>query len=51
MVWVKDASRSVPVAAALLADEQRRGKLLEDIEADYDSLRERHAARRTTGRC
>ena len=44
MVWVKDASRSVPVAAALLDDEQRP-KLLADVEADYDSLRERHAAK------
>ena len=32
-----------PVAAQLLSPE-RRGKLLEDTEADYESLRERHAA-------
>src|SRR4051794_32399010 len=44
VVWVKDASRSVPVAAALLSDEQRP-KLLSETAADYDSLRERHAAR------
>ncbi|MEO8888525.1 MAG: methionine synthase [Jatrophihabitantaceae bacterium] len=44
VVWVKDASRSVPVVAALLSDEQRPG-LLADIDADYDSLRERYAAR------
>ena len=44
MIWVKDASRSVPVVAALLSDEQRP-KLLADTAADYDSLRERHAAR------
>ncbi len=44
VIWVKDASRSVPVAAALLSDEQR-GKLLADTEADYASLRERHAAK------
>ncbi len=44
VLWVKDASRSVPVAAALLSDEQR-GKLLADTEADYDSLRRRHAAK------
>ncbi|WP_310963492.1 methionine synthase [Nocardioides terrisoli] len=43
-VWVKDASRSVPVAAALLSDEQRPA-LLASIEADYQSLRERHAAK------
>ncbi|WP_375499086.1 methionine synthase [uncultured Jatrophihabitans sp.] len=44
VVWVKDASRSVPVVAALLDDKQRP-KLLADLDADYDSLRERHAAR------
>ncbi|CAN3129503.1 methionine synthase [Mycobacterium sp. smrl_JER01] len=42
VVWVKDASRSVPVAAALLDDRQRPA-LLEATEADYASLRERHA--------
>jgi 5-methyltetrahydrofolate--homocysteine methyltransferase len=42
VVWVKDASRSVPVAAALLDDKQR-GALLEATEKDYASLRERHA--------
>ncbi len=44
VIWVKDASRSVPVVAALLSDEQRPA-LLADVQADYDSLRERHAAR------
>ncbi|WP_183093296.1 methionine synthase [Nocardioides stalactiti] len=42
VVWVKDASRSVPVAAALLDDKQRPA-LLEATESDYASLRERHA--------
>ncbi|ORV85365.1 methionine synthase [Mycobacterium interjectum] len=42
VVWVKDASRSVPVAAALLDDKQR-GPLLEATEKDYASLRERHS--------
>ncbi len=42
VVWVKDASRSVPVAAALLDDKQRPA-LLEATEVDYASLRERHA--------
>ena len=42
VVWVKDASRSVPVAAALLDDKQRPA-LLEATENDYASLRERHA--------
>jgi 5-methyltetrahydrofolate--homocysteine methyltransferase len=44
VVWVKDASRSVPVVAALLSQEQRPA-LLADLQTDYDSLRERHAAR------
>jgi 5-methyltetrahydrofolate--homocysteine methyltransferase len=47
VIWVKDASRSVPVVAALLSDEQRP-KLLADVEADYEALRERHAARQDT---
>ena len=42
VIWVKDASRSVPVAAALLDDKQRPA-LLEATESDYASLRERHA--------
>lgn len=42
VVWVKDASRSVPTAAALL-DEKQRPALLEATQADYDSLRARHA--------
>ena len=41
VIWVKDASRSVPVAAALLDDKQRPA-LLEATEKDYESLRERH---------
>ncbi|MFC5492609.1 methionine synthase [Nocardioides caricicola] len=44
VVWVKDASRSVPVLATLLNDAQRP-KLLAEVKADYDSLRERHAAK------
>ena len=44
VLWVKDASRSVPVAAALLSEDQR-GRLLAETEADYDSLRKRHAAK------
>jgi 5-methyltetrahydrofolate--homocysteine methyltransferase len=44
VVWVKDASRSVPIVAALLSDEQRPA-LLAELEVDYDALRERHAAR------
>ncbi|HEX5860472.1 MAG TPA: methionine synthase, partial [Nocardioides sp.] len=44
VVWVKDASRSVPTAAALLHDEQR-ATLLETQRADYDSLRARHSTK------
>ena len=44
VVWVKDASRSVPTAAALLHPE-RRGDLLAAQKADYDALRARHATK------
>ncbi|MFS3129143.1 methionine synthase [Nocardioides sp. Bht2] len=44
VIWVKDASRSVPTAAALLNDAQRPA-LLADVKADYDALRERHATK------
>ncbi len=44
VVWVKDASRSVPVVASLLSDEQR-ADLMERTKADYDSIRARHAAK------
>ena len=44
VVWVKDASRSVPIAASLLSDE-RRTSLMEDVKADFDSIRARHAAK------
>ncbi|MCZ2811827.1 methionine synthase [Modestobacter sp. VKM Ac-2979] len=47
VIWVKDASRSVPVVAALLSDEQRPA-LLAETDADYAALRERHAARQDT---
>ncbi|MBO1754446.1 methionine synthase [Allobranchiibius sp. CTAmp26] len=46
VVWVKDASRSVGTAAALLSDERRDGFLAE-VEKDYDSIRARHAAKST----
>jgi 5-methyltetrahydrofolate--homocysteine methyltransferase len=46
VVWVKDASRSVPIVATLLSSE-RRGALLDELKVDYDSLRARHAARTT----
>lgn len=44
VVWVKDASRSVPTAAALLSEEGR-ATLLTDVQADFDALRARHAAK------
>ena len=44
VVWVKDASRSVPTLAPLLSDE-RRPALMASITEDYDSLRARHAAK------
>ncbi|GAB6987425.1 methionine synthase [Nocardioides pyridinolyticus] len=44
VVWVKDASRSVPTLAALLSEAQRP-RLMAEVKADYDSLRERHAAK------
>jgi 5-methyltetrahydrofolate--homocysteine methyltransferase len=44
VVWVKDASRSVPTLAALLSDAQRP-KLMADIQEDYDALRRRHATK------
>jgi len=42
VVWVKDASRSVPTAAALLSAEQKPA-LLAEIKKEYDGIRERHA--------
>jgi 5-methyltetrahydrofolate--homocysteine methyltransferase len=44
VVWVKDASRSVPVASALLSDEQRP-ELMARVVEEYDAIRERHASR------
>ncbi|MCW3042225.1 MAG: methionine synthase, partial [Actinobacteria bacterium] len=44
VVWVKDASRSVPVVSALLSAEQRPG-MVEQIRQEYSALRERHAGR------
>ena len=47
VVWVKDASRSVPVVAQLLSDTQKT-PFLDALKDDYDSLRERHASRQDT---
>ncbi len=46
VVWVKDASRSVPTASALLSDE-RHDAFMTEVNADYDSIRKRHAAKKT----
>ena len=44
VVWVKDASRSVPVVSQLLSDEQR-GAFLDGVSADFDAIRAQHAAK------
>jgi 5-methyltetrahydrofolate--homocysteine methyltransferase len=44
VVWVKDASRSVPVVSQLLSDDQRP-RLMAEVAKDYDALRARHAAK------
>ncbi|MGZ5405816.1 MAG: vitamin B12 dependent-methionine synthase activation domain-containing protein, partial [Nocardioides sp.] len=44
VVWVKDASRSVPVVSSLLHTDRRK-TLLADVKADFDSLRTRHATK------
>jgi 5-methyltetrahydrofolate--homocysteine methyltransferase len=46
VVWVKDASRSVPVVSQLLNAGQR-DTLLAGIQEDYDAMRARHAAKST----
>ncbi|HEX4871148.1 MAG TPA: methionine synthase [Nevskiaceae bacterium] len=44
VIWVKDASRSVPVASALLSAEQKP-RLLAEIDAEYEQIRTRHAGK------
>ena len=46
VVWVKDASRSVPVVAALLS-ESGREQLMSEVTADFESIRARHAAKQS----
>ncbi|MEY2776567.1 MAG: methionine synthase [Pseudomonadota bacterium] len=48
VIWVPDASRSVPVAQSLTSDPEQREAFLAGHRADYASLRARHAARQTT---
>ena len=44
VVWVKDASRSVPVVSQLLSGTQR-DPFVASVEQDYASVRRRHAAK------
>ncbi|GAC1625879.1 MAG: methionine synthase [Nevskia sp.] len=44
IVWVKDASRSVPVASALLDPTQREALMLE-VNKEYAAIRERHGSK------
>ncbi len=45
VVYVSDASRSVPVAAALMSDESRPG-FVNELLADYEKVRAQHAAKK-----
>ena len=45
VVWVKDASRSVQTASSLLSDD-KRPDFMAAVFRDYESIRERHAAKR-----
>jgi 5-methyltetrahydrofolate--homocysteine methyltransferase len=44
VVWVKDASRSVPVSSALLSPPQR-AELMAGVTQEYEAIRQRHASR------
>ena len=45
VMWVKDASRSVPVASKMVSEKARR-KLHAELKEEYDQVRARHAAKR-----
>ena len=45
VVYVPDASRSVPVAQALLSDDQKVG-YLEQLKTDYQRVRDQHAGKK-----
>lgn len=47
VVYVPDASRSVGVCADLLSDERAR-KFIEDMQADYEKVRQLHANKKQT---
>ncbi|MGH8459857.1 MAG: vitamin B12 dependent-methionine synthase activation domain-containing protein, partial [Nevskiales bacterium] len=44
VIWVKDASRSVPVVASLMNPEQK-ARLASEVDAEYETIRERHKNR------
>ncbi|TAM09191.1 MAG: methionine synthase [Nevskiaceae bacterium] len=46
VVWVKDASRSVPVVSTLLSDEHRP-KFMAELREEYEGVRQRHKTRDT----
>jgi 5-methyltetrahydrofolate--homocysteine methyltransferase len=48
VIWVPDASRSVPVAQSLTSDAAQKGAYLGELMRDYQKLRERHAAKTAT---
>jgi 5-methyltetrahydrofolate--homocysteine methyltransferase len=48
VIWVPDASRSVPVAQSLTSDAAQKGAYLGEVLKDYAKLRERHAAKNPT---
>ena len=43
VIWVPDASRSVPVAQSLTSTDEQKATYLGDLFKDYAKLRERHA--------
>ncbi len=45
VVWVKDASRSVPVVSSLISRELRPA-FMEGVKNEYDGIRQRHADKR-----
>ena len=45
VIWVPDASRSVPVCSSLLSDDQRNGYLA-GIKQDYEKVRAQHAGKK-----
>ena len=44
VVWVKDASRSVPIASQLLSPTGRQ-RLMSEVDAEYAAIRARHAGK------